>query len=125
MKPRIITPEPGDETWTEEGCFVTESCNTPCDPGLSIARVRVAAGTETRWHWLDVDERYLVVEGTGIMEMDGVPPTGVSSGDVVLVPAGCAQRIRNTADRDLVVYCLCTPRFTLDAYHDAVERNPP
>lgn len=113
----------GRETWFEEGCFVTELRNTPADPALSIARVRVATRTETRWHHLDVDERYLIVEGTGVMEMDGVPPTRVGPGDVVFVPAGCAQRIRNDTDEDLVFHCLCTPRFTPDVYHEEPGRN--
>jgi len=119
MKPNIIrTPATGGEAWLDEGCFVTELSNAPVDPALSIARVRVAARTETRWHYLDVDERYLIAEGAGFMEMDGVPPTEVGPGDVVVVPAGCAQRIRNDTGEDLIFYCLCTPRFTPDVYHD-------
>ncbi len=27
------------------------------------------------------------------------------------------------ADADLIFYCLCTPRFTPDVYHDEPERN--
>lgn len=123
MKPRIVRPPASGEAWFEENCFVTELYNTSGDPALSIARVRVAARTETRWHRLDVDERYLIVEGTGIMEMDGVPPADVSPGDVVVVPAGCAQRIRNVRDDDLIVHCLCTPRFTPDVYHDQPDRH--
>ena len=121
MKPRVIRPPAGAETWLEEGCFVTELRNTPDDPALSIARVRVAARTATKWHCLDVDERYLISDGTGIMELGGEPPAAVGPGDVVVVPAGHAQRIRNESDRDLVFYCLCTPRFTPDAYHDATD----
>lgn len=124
MKPHIIrTPATGGEAWLDEGCFVTELSNTPVDPALSIARVMVAAHTETRWHHLDVNERYLISEGAGVMEMDGVPPTDVGPGDVVVVPAGCGQRIRNDTDADLVFYCLCTPRFTPDVYHDGPGRD--
>ena len=53
------------------------------------------------------------------MELDGVPPAEIGPGDVVVVPAGCAQRVRNETDDDLIVHCLCTPRFTPDVYHDA------
>ena len=119
MKPRVIRQPASGETWLEEGCFVTELRNSPGDPALSIARVRVAARTATRWHRLDVDERYLISDGTGIMELAGEPPAPVGPGDVVVVPAGCAQRIRNDSDDDLVFYCLCTPRFTPGVYHDA------
>ena len=58
MRPRIIHPPAGGETWFKEGCFITELCNSPSDPALSIARARVAGRTETEWHSLDVDERY-------------------------------------------------------------------
>ena len=123
MKPHVIRPPASGETWLEEGCFVTELRNAPDDPALSIARVRVAARTATKWHRLDVDERYLISDGTGIMELDGEAPAAVGPGDVVVVPAGCGQRIRNDSDRDLVFYCLCTPRFTPDVYHDATDEN--
>ena len=123
MKPRVIHPPAGGETWFEEGCFITELCNSPGDPALSIARARVAARTETEWHSLDVDERYLIAEGKGIMEMDGAPPARVNPGDVVVVPAGCRQRIRNDTNDDLVFYCLCTPRFTPDAYRREPDRG--
>ena len=123
MKPRIVRSPAGGETFFEENCFVTEIHNTPEDPALSVARIRVAARTATRWHRLDVDERYLVVEGTGIMEMDDMSPTEVGPGDVVVAPAGCAQRIRNETDDDLIVHCLCTPRFTPDVYHDASDAH--
>lgn len=124
MNPLIIQSRAaGGETWSEEGCFVTELSNTATDPALSIARIRVAPRTATRWHHLDVDERCLIADGTGVMEVDGMSPTGVGPGDVIVVPAGCAQRIRNDTDADLIFYCLCTPRFTPDVYHDEPERN--
>ncbi len=118
MKPRVVNEDSGQETLIEEGCFIVEVWNTPQDPRLSIARARVAAHTETVWHYLDVDERYLITEGTGIMELAGLPPSTVKPGDVVGVPAGCAQRIRNTTGHDLIFYCLCTPRFESQVYHE-------
>ena len=116
MKPRIVS-QTFEETLIEEGCFIVEVWNTSDDPALSIARARVAAYTETVWHSLDVDERYLITQGTGLMELEGLPPTPVKSGDVVVVPAGRGQRIRNLAAHDLVFYCLCTPRFEAPHYH--------
>ena len=55
------------------------------------------------------------------MELGGVPPAEIGPGDMVVVPAGCAQRVRNETDDDLIVHCLCTPRFTPDVYHDAPD----
>ena len=57
------------------------------------------------------------------VEMDGASPTAVGPVDVVVVPAGCAQRIRNDTDEDLIFYRLYTPRFTPDVYHDEPGRN--
>jgi hypothetical protein len=47
MKPRIMHPPAGGETWFEEGCFITELCNSPGDPALSIARAREPGATIT------------------------------------------------------------------------------
>lgn len=117
LEPRIINSSTRQETFIEEGCFITEVWNTPQDPTLSIARARVAPHTKTEWHYLEVDERYLVSEGSGIMEIEGEPPVAVNPGDVIAVPLGLGQRIRNETDHELIFYCLCTPRFEPAVYH--------
>ena len=38
----------------------------------------------------------------------------IAAGDVVVIPAGVSQSIRNPGPRDLVFHCVCTPRFTPD-----------
>jgi mannose-6-phosphate isomerase-like protein (cupin superfamily) len=35
---------------------------------------------------------------------------------LVTIPAGVRQRISNIGDRDLIFYCLCTPRFEQKNY---------
>jgi mannose-6-phosphate isomerase-like protein (cupin superfamily) len=45
-------------------------------------------------------------------------PAAVQAGDLVYIPAGRAQRIRNTGAEDLVFYALCTPPFRWVAYRD-------
>ena len=64
-----------------------------------------------------VDERYLIISGKGRVEVDGILPTEVETGDLVVIPAGKNQRIENIGDTDLLFYCICTPRFTLDCNH--------
>ena len=118
MKSGLVYQSFGKEIFIDEGCFIVEVWNTARDPTLSVARARVAAGTATVWHYVDVDERYLIIEGTGVMELAGSPASRVGSGDFVAVPAGCTQRIRNPTDHDLIFYCLCTPRFEAEAYHE-------
>lgn len=111
VKPKIIKRAAGPEVFTEERCFVLERWNDDADAGVSIARARVQPGVTTALHSLSVDERYLVASGEGRMDVEGLAPTQIESGDVVLVPAGRRQRITNTGEEDLVFLCICTPRF--------------
>ncbi len=111
------------EFYTRERCFLTECWNTPDDPGVSIARVRVEPGVTTEKHCLDgVDERYVVVSGAGVVELGSVGPRDIASGDVVRIRAGEAQRVTNTGDKPLVFYCVCTPRF-VDACYVSLEEG--
>lgn len=108
-----------DEYYFEEGCFIIELHNTQDDPAVSVARARVEPGRTTRWHSLDgIHERYLMLEGSGTVEVGGEPPRPVVSGDAVLIPPGCRQRITNTGTRDLIFLAVCTPRFVPSAYRD-------
>jgi mannose-6-phosphate isomerase-like protein (cupin superfamily) len=110
------------EFFTSEGCFITELHNTPGDPSVSVARARVEPGVTTRWHRVrDTVERYVVLEGTGRVEVGDEPPRAVAAGDVVTIPASVRQRIANTGQADLVFLAVCTPRFTPQAY----EQLPP
>lgn len=108
---------------TRERCFVRELVNRPSVPGASVAECRVEPGVTTELHRLSVAEWYLVRRGTGQMEVAGEEPFDVGPGDVVSVPAGASQRIRNTGSDDLVFDCLCVPRFTPDCY-EALDARP-
>ena len=116
MQPQIIHPDLAAEYYFAEGCHILESWNDPADHQASIARARVATGMTTRWHALTgVAERYLIISGTGQVEVGDQIET-VQSGDVVVIPAGVRQRITNTGAHDLVFYAVCTPRFTPTCY---------
>lgn len=107
------------EFYTEEGCFITEVSNTADDPGLSLARARVAPGVTTRWHRLrGITERYYIIQGKAIVEVGVLPPQEVTAGDVILIPPLCRQRITNIGTNDLIFLAVCTPRFCKDAYED-------
>lgn len=104
---------------TQERCHIAEWSNSDADPALSIAHARVAVGVTTRWHRVaGTVERYVVLQGRGRMEAEGLPPTDVAPGDVVIIPADCPQRIANTGDVDLRFLAICTPRFRPEAYVD-------
>ena len=117
--------DPSREFYTPEGCYILELSNTAADPAASIARARVTPGATTRWHRLrDTVERYLILEGTGRVEVGRLPPREVNPGDVVLIPPECRQRITNMGEQDLVFLCLCTPRFNPQAYEDLEGARP-
>ncbi len=113
-------PDPATEVLIAEGCHIIETWNLPADERLSVARARVEAGVTTRWHRLrGIAERYLIVSGQGVAEVEGMASARVGPGDLVYIPPGRAQRIRNPGPSDLVFYALCTPRFVPAAYLDA------
>jgi mannose-6-phosphate isomerase-like protein (cupin superfamily) len=117
MKAEIRHADPSKEFPTEENCFILEVANDAGDLDVSIARARVRPGVTTEWHRLErIAERYIIVRGKGRVEVGDLPPTIVTEGDVVRIPADVAQRITNIGDEDLVFFCVCSPRFVQSAY---------
>ena len=119
MKPAITPYTPDKEFFFEEGCYILEMHSRDDDPALSIARCRVPVGVSTHWHKLHgITERYLILEGEGLVEVSDVLEHTVRAGDSVLIPATCPQRITNTGNTELVFLALCTPRFDISAFED-------
>lgn len=115
VKPLVVD----EEFFIAEGCFVIEQASDLEDPDLSIARCRVEPAKSTCWHKLaGVTERYVIQQGAGVVELGDMPPREVRVGDLVIIPAGCRQRITNPGPEDLVFLALCTPRFHPGCYQD-------
>ncbi len=77
---------------------------------------------QPRWHRLHgVSERYVVLEGSGLVEIGNLSAQEIHYGDVVLIPSETPQRITNTGESDLIFLAICSPRFTQDAYEDIEE----
>jgi len=118
MLPLIHRPDPATEFLIPEGCAILESWNNASDPDVSIARATVAPCVTTKPHRLSgIVERYLIIAGTGEVRVGEVAGP-VNPGDVVIIPAGVSQEIRNTGDTDLMFYCICTPRFRQECYEE-------
>ena len=118
MKSMIIKNNVVKEFYSQEKCFISEIYNNSEEKGLSIARVRVEPGVKTELHYLDgVDEKYLITEGKGKVNIGTLPPTNVKKGNLVIIPSGTSQQIKNIGDNDLIFYCICTPRFSPDCYN--------
>lgn len=119
MKPAVNRFDPSREYFFEEGCYILEMSNSAEDSALSIARARVEPGCITRLHMLAQQvERYVVLDGEGVVEVGEDLAEPVTIGDVVIIPPGRPQRIRNTGESDLIFLALCTPRFMPDDYRD-------
>lgn len=112
----------GKEYYFREGCYIIEQLQQPQDSDLSIARARVLPGETTAWHALqNIVERYYILSGSGLVDVGDELSQRVSTGDVVLIPAGVSQRITNTGDEDLIFLALCTPPFVASAYREIAE----
>lgn len=79
MKEEIINHNPSSEFYSDnERCHITELYNLHKDENLSIAKARVEKGVSTAFHSLkDVDEKYVILLGQGIVEVGELPPTEV------------------------------------------------
>ena len=109
------------EYYFREGCFITELSNSPEDPELSVAHIRVEPGETTHQHkLLGISERYLILSGKGSVEVGSSEPRDVIERDVVLIPPEVRQRITNSGEEDLIFLALCTPRFE-ESYYVELE----
>jgi mannose-6-phosphate isomerase-like protein (cupin superfamily) len=118
LESKVIDNSQSKEYYFKEGCFVLELSNSDLDEEVSIAKIRVEVATQTKWHSLvGTTERYLIVEGKGLVEI-GDKTQEVKAGDVVLIPAECRQRIKNIGDNELIFYAICSPRFKSDNYRE-------
>jgi mannose-6-phosphate isomerase-like protein (cupin superfamily) len=122
MNPAIKPLNLEHEFYILENCYITELCNSPEDPAISIARARVLPGVTTRWHRLrGTIERYYILSGAGRAEIGNLLPQDVSPGDAVLIPPMCRQRITNTGTSDLIFLAICSPGFKQEVYEDVDE----
>ena len=119
MRAQVRLATDAFEFWTDERCHIRELSNGDHDPEVSVAQARVEPGVTTSWHRLDgITERYCILSGQGRVEVGELPAQTVGPGDLVLIPAGCRQRIHNAGDSDLIFLAICSPRFRREAYRN-------
>jgi mannose-6-phosphate isomerase-like protein (cupin superfamily) len=77
----------------------------------SLAEATVPAGTGTQRHFhRRSEEFYYILEGTGIMEVDGAERP-VGPGDAILIPPGAWHHIRSDDRGRLRFLCCCAPPY--------------
>jgi quercetin dioxygenase-like cupin family protein len=71
-------------------------------PGREVIQNRVDIAPEAPpiRHWHPGEEIIYVLEGTLEYEIDGQPPTRVSAGEALMVPAEAVHAVRNVGDRN-------------------------
>jgi mannose-6-phosphate isomerase-like protein (cupin superfamily) len=76
----------------------------------SLAEARIAAGNATQRHFHRIaEEFYFILEGSGLMEIDGTSRE-VGPGDAILIPPGAWHTIQAT--QDLRFLCCCAPPYS-------------
>jgi quercetin dioxygenase-like cupin family protein len=98
---------------TKDGSTIREYLHTPAQ-SLAEATLAPGQGTERHYHRLS-EEIYLLVEGSGSLEVDG-ETRDVGPGDAILIPPGAWHEITAGA-AGVRFLCMCAPPYSDgDAY---------
>ena len=89
---------------------ILDRTNAPVQlQSLAEASLPPGGSTERHYHKLS-EELYFLLEGSGLMEMDG-ETRGVSPGDAILIPPGAWHRITANGNATLRFLCCCAPPY--------------
>jgi len=118
METLKVQPDETKEIETAERCHILELLNKTDDRSQSIARARVEPGITTAWHRLkDTSEVYYILSGEGEANV-GEETYNLTPNELLRIPVGVPQRIKNTGKEDLVFLCFCKPAFSAECYED-------
>lgn len=88
---------------------ILDRTNAPVEKqSLAEANVPTGASTQRHHHKL-TEEIYFILEGHGVMEIDG-EVRDIAKGDAILIPAGSWHQI--TAAEHLRFLCCCAPPYS-------------
>lgn len=88
---------------------ILDRTNAPVEnQSLAEASLPKGAATDRHYHKLS-EELYFLLEGAGLMEIDGVSRQ-VGPGDAILIPPGAWHQI--TAITSLRFLCCCAPPYS-------------
>jgi mannose-6-phosphate isomerase-like protein (cupin superfamily) len=82
----------------------------PLDLRYSLAHAALGPGERSLRHRLSVSEVYYILEGEGLMRIEGEEES-VSAGDVVYIPPHATQCIHNAGDVVLRFLCIVDPAW--------------
>ncbi len=99
-----------------DGSLLAELLHPDKVPGAqrlrcSVAHAIVPPGEATLPHILKTStELYYILQGSGEMHV-GTRSATVHHGQIILIPRGRTQSIRNTGSGDLIFLCIVTPKW--------------
>jgi quercetin dioxygenase-like cupin family protein len=99
-----------DPFTTKDGSTIREYLHTPAQ-SLAEATLEPGQGTQ-RHHHRRAEEIYLIVEGSGRMEVDG-ERAEVVPGDAILIPPGAWHELVAGPD-GVRLLCCCVPPYAHD-----------
>lgn len=76
----------------------------------SLAHATVRPGQTSLPHKLNASEVYYILEGNGVMHVEG-EEAQVGPGAAIYIPPGATQYIHNSADSDLKFLCIVDPAW--------------
>ena len=76
----------------------------------SLAHAAVQPGLASKPHKLSASEVYYILEGEGIMHIDG-ESSAVAAGQAIYIPPHGVQHIENTGNGDLKFLCIVDPAW--------------
>jgi mannose-6-phosphate isomerase-like protein (cupin superfamily) len=97
----------GDSSFLKE---LLHPAKESLDIGYSLAHAVVKPGEKTLSHSLKSSEVYYVLEGRGLMHVDG-ERAEVEAGQAVYIPPLAVQSIENTGPNDLTFLCIVDPAW--------------
>ena len=78
----------------------------------SLAEDILEPGKSTIEHYHPkTEEIYYVLEGKGLMKIDG-EKQAVSKGDGIVILPGKKHKLWNTGNTELIILCCCSPAYT-------------
>lgn len=100
-------------------CVLLQDGDVP-GSDLTVTWVEVAPGARQELHAHASEQVYVVVRGSGRVEVDG-ERRDVVIGDLVLAPGGAVHGIENTGAGSLVYVSAATPSFRVTDFYDHSE----
>ena len=79
----------------------------------SLAHATVKSGKTSTPHKLKTSEVYYIIEGKGIMHIEGEAKE-IKTGQAVYIPPNAKQYIQNTGESDLKFLCIVDPAWKKD-----------